>query len=43
MEVKDYSTYPEGFNEVKEMFANLPNDQMKVMFTKTLMTMLLTL
>jgi hypothetical protein len=43
MEVKDFSQYPEGFNEIKEMFTNLPNDQMKAMFTNVFMTMLLTL
>ncbi len=43
MEEKDFSRYPEGFNEIKEMFTNLPNDQMKAMFTNVFMTMLLTL
>lgn len=43
MEVKDFSTYPEGFNEIKEMFSSMPNDQMKTMMTVTLQVMLLTL
>ena len=42
MEEKDYSVYPEGFQEITAMFSMLPEERREMM-AEMLMTMLLTL
>lgn len=43
-EAKDFSTYPEGFNEVKAMLTFLPDDDgARTGYMDMFMTMLLTL